>query len=234
MKIRMLKLTMRSDKTIKGNSAKLRGFFATEFNNYILLHQHDGDKLIYKYPLVQYKIIDYIPVVLGIKDGVEVLIEVYNKYENINLGTNIYEIVEKEIKVKEEIFGIQDESFLSYTFLTPWLALNEKNYQGYQSLKSWKEKKEFLAKILTANIISMSKGLDYTVPVPIKVELGRMKEIKTSLKGIPMIGFLGDFKVNFQIPDYWGIGKSVSRGFGTVKRLKGDKYEARRGRKSLS
>jgi len=24
--------------------------------------------------------------------------------------------------------------------------------------------------------------------------------------------------VNFEIPDYWGIGKSVSRGFGTVKR----------------
>lgn len=25
---------------------------------------------------------------------------------------------------------------------------------------------------------------------------------------------LGDFKVNFNIPDYFGIGKSVSRGFG--------------------
>ena len=36
----------------------------------------------------------------------------------------------------------------------------------------------------------------------------------------PMLGFLGTFSVNFEIPDYWGIGKSVSRGFGTVKRLK--------------
>ena len=33
-----------------------------------------------------------------------------------------------------------------------------------------------------------------------------------------MLGFLGTFSVNFEIPDYWGIGKSVSRGFGTVKR----------------
>jgi len=31
-----------------------------------------------------------------------------------------------------------------------------------------------------------------------------------------MIGFLGTFSVNFEIPDYWGIGKSVSRGFGAV------------------
>ena len=29
-----------------------------------------------------------------------------------------------------------------------------------------------------------------------------------------MLGFLGTFSVNFEIPDYWGIGKSVSRGFG--------------------
>jgi hypothetical protein len=42
----------------------------------------------------------------------------------------------------------------------------------------------------------------------------------TSLKGMPMLGFLGSFSVNFVIPDYWGIGKSVSRGFGTVKRVR--------------
>ena len=34
-----------------------------------------------------------------------------------------------------------------------------------------------------------------------------------------MLGFLGAFSVNFAIPDYWGIGKSVSRGFGTVIRI---------------
>lgn len=35
----------------------------------------------------------------------------------------------------------------------------------------------------------------------------------------PLLSFLGTFSVNFEIPDYWGIGKSVSRGFGTVKRI---------------
>jgi hypothetical protein len=35
-----------------------------------------------------------------------------------------------------------------------------------------------------------------------------------------MLGFLGTFSVNFEILDYWGIGKSVSRGFGTIKRVK--------------
>ena len=60
----------------------------------------------------------------------------------------------------------------------------------------------------------MSKGLGYTVPEPIKANI---RKVQTSLKGTPMLGFLGTFSVNFEIPDYWGIGKSVSRGFGTVK-----------------
>ncbi len=40
-----------------------------------------------------------------------------------------------------------------------------------------------------------------------------------SVSKAPMLGFLGSFSENFEIPDYWGIGKSVSRGFGTVKRV---------------
>ncbi|MBI3008405.1 MAG: CRISPR-associated endonuclease Cas6 [Candidatus Omnitrophica bacterium] len=69
----------------------------------------------------------------------------------------------------------------------------------------------------------MSKGLGYTVPEPIRVSIRHIKEVKTSLKGTPMLGFIGTFSVNFEIPDYWGIGKSVSRGFGTVRRVNLDK-----------
>lgn len=123
--------------------------------------------------------------------------------------------MEKEINVKEESIGLQDKNS-SYSFITPWLALNEQNYEKYKAIKSWQEKKELLAKILVGNIISMSKGLGYTVPEPIKANIFKLKEISASLKGTPMLGFLGSFTVNFEIPDYFGLGKSVSRGFGTV------------------
>lgn len=32
-------------------------------------------------------------------------------------------------------------------------------------------------------------------------------------------GFKGTFVVNFELPDLIGLGKSVSRGFGTVRRI---------------
>jgi hypothetical protein len=55
----------------------------------------------------------------------------------------------------------------------------------------------------------MSKSLGYTVPAPIEAKIHHLKEVKPSLKGTPMLGFLGNFSVNFAIPDYRGVGEPV-------------------------
>ena len=34
-----------------------------------------------------------------------------------------------------------------------------------------------------------------------------------------MKGFVGEFYTNFQIPDNFALGKSISRGFGTIKSI---------------
>ena len=38
------------------------------------------------------------------------------------------------------------------------------------------------------------------------------------LKGVRRVGFKGTSAVNFELPDYIGLGKSESRGFGTDKK----------------
>lgn len=218
MLLKTLTLRLESDKQIKERAHQLRGFFATKFNEYVLLHQHQTDKFIYTYPLIQYKILDDIPTIIGINEGAEVLINIYDKYDSLTLGEQEYKIFQREIIIKEQKFEVSPD-FYTYQFLSPWLALNEKNYEKYQMRGTWAERKELLEKILIGNIISMSKSLGYTVPAPIKANIIKVKKVKTSLKDIAMLGFLGTFSVNFEIPDYWGIGKSVSRGFGTVKRV---------------
>lgn len=69
---------------------------------------------------------------------------------------------------------------------------------------------------MIGNLISMSKGLNYTVDKEIKLD-ANLKEFSSSFKRREIIGFTGTFTINFHIPDFLGIGKSVSRGFGTVK-----------------
>lgn len=219
MKLKTIRLLMKSSEEVEISPHLLRGYFANKFKEYILLHQHlSKNKYIYKYPYIQYKKIKYIPLIIGIKEGVEVLKKIYNKYESLNLNGHIYEVLEKDIEYNEEEFGVNNK-IISYTIITPWLALNENNYEKYMKFGGWKKRKELLESILVGNIISMSKSLGYTIPELVKAEINRFDEVKTSLKGTPMLGFFGTFSVNFKIPDYLGIGKSVSRGFGTVKRL---------------
>ncbi|MFH0904733.1 MAG: CRISPR-associated endonuclease Cas6 [Methanobacteriota archaeon] len=202
MNLKTFTLTLASTRPIQGTSSELRGFFATQFNEYSLLHQHSADKLIYSYPLVQYKILDGAPMVIGINDGAEVLKQIYDKYDEIKLGEEVYEIVEKGISVKNQEFGLSDKIH-SYEFSTPWLALNQENYMKYYRMKNYDETQEFMRKTLTGNLLSMSKSLNYQVPDRIKCDV-KVKIRKSRLKDINVMTFIGGFSANFIIPDHLG------------------------------
>ena len=219
MKVRTLIFNFKCENSIEERGDKLRGHFASRFGEYALIHHHINDnRLLYKSPLIQYKILDGNPFVLGINEGADVLQKIHEDIDYLRIGHKDQQIIEKKISLQTDVFGTSESPEI-YSFLTTWLALNKKNYETYQRLGTNAKRNEMLEKILVGNIISMSKGLRYTVQDPIQANIIKIKEVRTSLKGTPMLGFLGTFSVNFYIPDYWGIGKSVSRGFGTVKRV---------------
>ena len=123
MNLLVFTLTLTSTRPIHESGAQLRGFFATKFNEYSLLHQHNADKFIYRYPMVQYKMIDKIPTVIGINEGAEVLKEIYDEYDKITLSGNEYEIVERGIPEKKILESLR---LIKYDFVTPWFALNQR------------------------------------------------------------------------------------------------------------
>lgn len=201
------------------HSKDLRGAIAGLYPNEILLHQHyENGTVKYNYPLVQYKVVSRKFTLVGIEEGAEVINRLNLIGKTVVFSRQEFKILKKDITFQELPYGTTD-TMTSYSFLTPWLALNEKNYEKYVMVGSWEKRKKLLESILIGNIISISKSLGYTVSEPINVEIQKMREVKTKLKGTTMLGFLGTFSVNFEIPDYWGIGKSVSRGFGTIKKL---------------
>ena len=220
MKLNLLKLIIDIETKLKPSHAeKIRGYLGNLFWDNSYAHQHKSDgSFIYRYPCVQYKVINGSCLLIGFNEGTEVIKKTFHDLKAINLNGQWEEVLSKGLESYSTFFSISSEQN-NYSFLTPWLALNEKNYEQYQKLGNWAKKRDFLEKILIGNIISMSKGLGYTVPEPIKANIINLREVSTSLKGTPMLGFLGTFSVNFEIPDYWGIGKSVSRGFGTIKRV---------------
>jgi len=217
MKLKTMFLKMESDQPIREDSAKLRGFFANKFNSYLLLHNHLGNnKFLYQYPRIQYKTINHTKMILGLAKGVDVLQSIYNQYDQIVLAGHTYQIFSKEISLKIEDFGIALEN-IKYEFLTPWFALNEENYQRYKNY-SYSERTDQLRSILIRNIMAMAKTFKYFVESKIIVNTN-LKETSIKFKGKDVIGFLGTFQVNFNLPDYIGLGKSVSCGFGTIKKI---------------
>ena len=109
-----------------------------------------------------------------------------------------------------------------YNFITPWLGLSQKNYKKYRNDyldASAKEKMKFLKKLIIGNILSFAKGVDWWVEGEIVVE-AKLEEVSVKFKNEEMIGFKGYFYSNIYLPEFIGLGKSTSRGFGTIRREK--------------
>ncbi|MDM8552449.1 CRISPR-associated endonuclease Cas6 [Desulfobacterales bacterium HSG2] len=200
---------------------KLRGFVGNLFKDYDVIHNHDPvtGKPIYRYPLIQFKLLRGTPVIIAITDkAVEAFAAIFMTLEKIRIGETEIPVYEKDLKLEEVSFGYSAETFM-YEFASPWIGLNQASYRQYSGITDHAERNLMLKRKLIGNILSMSKYLDYWVEKgqEIRAEI-RMKERPVNLKGRSMIGFAGMFKTNFVIPDDLGIGKSVSRGFGTVKK----------------
>ena len=217
MKYNVVNLTLKTDKELTANPTKIRGFIGNTFREYPILHNHyANDKFLYSYPYVQYKIIDGEIVIVGIDEGAELIKKIAPELSFLNMDKN-YKITEKLIHEKEfDIKPSSDEKH--YKFITPWLGLNQNNYQKYINTRDWKSKKEILNKVLVGNLLSMSKGLGIIVNKRLYAKTHFEEEI-VEYKGVKMNAFKGEFKVHYDIPDYFGLGKGVSQGFGCVKQI---------------
>lgn len=197
---------------------KLRGFFGNLFKEHSpLLHNHyDSGALRYRYPLIQYKVIDKVPMLVGIREGAELLPQLFLKIEEFDIDGKNYPVHVKNIETGKEEVGFTDE-LKEYQFKTLWMALNQKNHHQYIQLKSKEEKDKLLNRLIIGNILGFYSNIKLQLaPEERLFAKVRVQEKSTKFKGNEMLAFSGSFVVNALLPDLIGLGKSVSRGFGTV------------------
>lgn len=219
MEIKIAKLKIEFESGTKPSEIhKIRGYIGSLLPEDILLHHHLPDgKLLYTYPFVQYKHINGNLTIIGIKEGVQSVIRLFDALNEVQIEHNYKSIILKELTVYEDLFEVS-EIFIPYKFISPWLALNEENYKKYVRTDMRTKRRELLEKILIGNVLSMAKGLGYSVESELKCKILTFKEKKVTLKDQPLIGFSAKFLINFVMPDHLGLGKSVSRGFGVIEK----------------
>ena len=215
MSTKISTLVLTSSKLIPNSPEKLRGNIASKHLNNPLFHQHlQNSKLAYRYPLIHYLILRGKAIIFGIQAGADEVSKLFSELDDITIGTEKYPILDKRLNIKAHIFTVTD-SQKQYYFVTPWLALNNTNYVKYNDA-NWAARKQLLSRILIGNILSATKGLDIKVGKKILAEIQYVKPVNCNIKDSYILGFYGQFKINFDMPPLFSIGKSVSRGFGVI------------------
>ncbi len=197
---------------------KLRGFFGNLFREHSpLLHNHfDDGRLRYAYPLVQYKVIGSVAHLVGLQEGAQLLTELFLRIKELDIDGQVYPVLSKHIQ-REKFEIYETGRIFRYRFLTPWMALNQQNYKRYIE-SDRQQQREILRRVLIGNVLSFYKYVSFHVDRQLDATVS-VRPALTNFKNRRMLAFRGEFAVNAVLPDLIGLGKAVSRGFGTIIKL---------------
>ncbi len=189
-------------------------------SHHILFHNHAGDTFRYAYPLIQYKILNKKASIVCVNEGVEAIGLLLNK-GTFSCSIGKEETLMEVDKVNAFQFVLQVWDSLFAYKLSNWLPFNQENYTKYIALESIAEKSTFLEKILIGNILSMGKGLGVNFEKEVICKITQIKDNRLlKYKEVKMMAFNVEFKSNVSLPDFIGLGKGASTGFGVVARKK--------------
>jgi hypothetical protein len=204
-----------------GYVPRIRDFFGQPCDQEVRKHLYDADgRPLYEYPRIQFKVIDSTALLMGIAEGADLLQRLWPTIDVNQLGDEQLQVVDAEFETREAEIAPSPKP-VEYRFVTPWLALNQRNFRAYVDSFSTKFRKDELSRILVGNCLGLAKSFGIRFPERIDADGRHLTSIKITLDGQGMIGFVGKFQVNLKLPEYLGLGKSVWRGFGTIAETAG-------------
>lgn len=179
----------------------------------------EGDHTIHRYPALLCKQVKSELLVTGICQGAGFLWQITDGTSELEAGDLPCTITSRDPEIRNEVFGI-DGGMHEYEFLTPWLALNQQYAKKFYDLSGKPARDAFMQDLLTRHLTTLAKSLDYPLPGPVTCTAHvRFKRERIDRENV--IVFLGKFSTNLRIPDYLGIGQSVSQGYGTIRKISG-------------
>ncbi len=197
-----------------------------------LFHNHLGDKtFIYRYPLIQYKIKDRRPCLVCLKEATEDIHYLLRERDfSFNINGTHYDLEIEDVRLRYVNIQTFDKLF-TYN-IHNYISLNQDNFELYKRLESLVEKIAFLEKMLCKHLEIFMEEMGAEAPFPLKCQIVVIKNEKyIRYKNVFHLTFSLNFRSNLIIPNYVGIGKGVSVGFGIIKKLGEGRPSSRRNNK---
>jgi hypothetical protein len=195
----------------------LRTFFTRQLTDKSASQDQSSAVHIHRYPVIQCKEVKNNLLVIGIGQGADLLRELSLKGTMLMPGQNACTIIGRDNAIVNETVGISD-SLKKYEFLTPWIALNQQNAKKFYDLKGKPERDAFMQKILSRALSTFAKSIDCDLQEPL-ICRSKVRFRRERIHDENVMVFLGTFETNLRIPDYLGIGQSISKGFGTIRSI---------------
>ena len=183
----------------------------------ILYHNHtEDDGFRYSYPLIQYKRIRGKAAIVCVNQGADIIGQYFAEdVHHFSIGNREMDMNVEKITPQKVLVQVWDDIF-KYR-IRKWLALNPDNYKKYMENESIVERTTLLESILKGNLLSFAKGLGINIDKEIELHITGQEEPYTiQSKGVKLMAFDVEFKTNMSIPEFIGLGKNASLGYGIV------------------
>lgn len=117
MILKQVILKIRTDPPMEAHGNSFRGYISHQFPQYDILHGRTKEgKLLYRYPRIQYRVINKEAYIIGLEEGVQIVREIEPKIETVQVQNNCHRIIQKQIFFEEVNFGSLN-SMITYSFI---------------------------------------------------------------------------------------------------------------------
>ena len=213
--IKSVVVRLSTDKPVRKTSYQVKGVLMKEFSDNPIIPFINGSyRNNYLYPRVQVKILNEQIYLIGIKEGVEPIESIAEKLDIMNFGNITFKVEDVVTEVSDDGLGSTDKT-IQYKFLTSWIALNQINLKRYKALTD-KDRLILLRRLLSQNIAFVGKEVGLALEERIFVDLN-LESLQANLMDEGKMGcFNGEFRTNFILPNFIGLGNGITKGYGVL------------------
>lgn len=193
--------------------------FAGHGNEWFHNHDNVSGNFHYRYPLVQYQVVEGHAAITALGEGARALEQVMGHYDGRLWMRGQWHAAACTVANPGPFVPQTTETWQTYQ-IRDWVALNEKNHNQWRNTGRLADQMAVLETAFTSHVMAFARGIGWFVDKRLVAQLIDYQGCQWhQRRGANLLAFDATFRVQAQLPEGVGLGKGVSIGFGRLGRF---------------